>query len=119
MELKPIFSIITYIAGATFVLVDIGGDYFLIRKHYNGFERGEESLFIFFLLLTGLFILLGGLLQFGVAVFLTCKGEQDGPFKSLPVLIRILVIVTAPFLLSPFILNIYGAYTVIRYGQDN
>ena len=73
----------------------------------------------FLAIFTGTWVVLGGVFQTGVAVFLTCKGEPDGPFKSLPVLIRILVIVTAPFLLSPFILNIYGAYTVIRYGQDN
>ena len=67
-------------------------------------------------MLTGTWVALGGVVQTGVAVFLTCKGAPDRPFKSLPIAIRILVVVTSPILLSPVVLNIYGAYFVIRYG---
>ena len=119
MELRPLLSIVANCAGAFFVMLDIGGDYFLMIKHRNDFRITGEDLFAVFFFLTVLFILLGGLLQFGVAVFLSCTGEQDGAFKILPAPIRILVFITAPFLLAPVIVNVYGAYAVIRYGRDN
>ena len=65
-------------------------------------------------------IALGGALQCIVAVVLTARRVPNSdPFKSLPRLVRLLVLVTSPLLLSPVILYVYGVYAVIRYGTTN
>ena len=43
----------------------------------------------------------------------------DSPFKFLPLTIRVLAFTTAPVLLSPVVLNLYGAYyAVTNYNED-
>ena len=113
MELIYWFTITAFLTGAIFGLTDILSDAFLFMQ-YTVYV--SEEIFQIVGILTGTWIGLGGVFQCGVAVFLNIKGEPDGPFKSLPVPIRVLVIVTSLILLSPVVLNIYGAYTVTKYG---
>ena len=72
-----------------------------------------------FALLTGIWIGLGGIFQFGYVIYVTCTETPDGPFKMLPIAIQTLVFVTAPILLSPVILSLYGAYiAATKYDQN-
>ena len=115
MEFIRWFTIAGFITGALFVVTDILADTFLIYQYM--FNPPPTILNRqLFAKLTGTWVGLGGALQSGVAIFLTIKGKPDGLFKSLPIAIRILILVTSPILLSPVVLNIYGTYFVIRYG---
>ena len=78
---------------------------------------GKDTLLI--TILTGSWIGLGGLLQLTVFLFLNCRSKPDGPFQSLPFLIRVLILITSPFLLSPIVLHLYGAYVLIFFGKND
>ena len=67
----------------------------------------------YFAILTGSWMGLSGILQFGVVIYLTCRGSPDGPFKYLP--LRVLVLITSPVLLSSVVINLYGAYIASMY----
>ena len=69
--------------------------------------------------LTSSWIWLGGALQFGYVIYATCRETPNGLFKSLPKVIQALVFITAPILLSPVILSLYGAYiAAVKYDED-
>ena len=119
MEFIRWFTIASFIAGAIFVMTDILTDSSLVYKYIYDSPWEIVSAYKLFAILTGTWVALGGSFQTGVAVLLSCKGEPDGPFKSMPITVRILVLVTSPILLSPVVLNVYGAYFVIRYGVTN
>ena len=68
-----------------------------------------------FTILTGSWIGLGGVFQFGVVIYLTWGWMPGDPFKSFPHPIRVLVLITAPILLSPAIVSLYGAYISFAY----
>ena len=71
-----------------------------------------------FIILTGLWIGFAAVFQLGVIVYLTCRGKADGPFQSLPPLIRVLVFIATPVLLAPAIISLYGAYIAFVYKID-
>ena len=109
------FTGATYIIGAIFVLMDISSDTIL----FMGYINNHRFPFPIFAIFTGIWIGLGAILQCGVALFLAIRGGPNGLFKSLPPRIRIFILVTSPLLISPVVLNIYGAYLVIRHGITN
>ena len=97
MGLVSCVAVGSFLAAALFVLVDNGSDTFLFGKYVNtslawdrcytpaGRPAGDWMGCIksvpapladktrIFAILTGIWVFLGGLLQFGVALFLTCK----------------------------------------------
>ena len=112
MNLILKFAGASFIIGAIFVLVDISSDAILFIEYIND-DRLPMPVFGLF---TGIWIGLGAIVQCGVAVFLTIRGDPNGPFKSLPLRIRVFILFTSPILLSPVVVNVYGAYLVIRNG---
>jgi hypothetical protein len=64
------------------------------------------------MILTACWILLGGIVQTSVVIHLT--RTNDPLVSDLPMPVRILVFITAPILLAPVIVNVYGAYLIIK-----
>ena len=145
MEWKSTIAIAMFLSSAAFCLADVLVDYFLFREYLTQWRYhdqcinddtcwrwcnkyrsecdemaplGPESHLV--AILTGAWIGLGGVFQFGVAVFLTARDKPDDPFKSLPLPIRSLILITATILLSPIVVSLYGAYSVFKNGiTDN
>ena len=76
----------------------------------------HEDTFFKYAIATVTWIGIGGIFQFAVAFFYTARRKFDDPFKSLPLLIRVLVLGTSPILLSPTVLYLYGIYFVTQKG---
>ena len=132
MEIKAFFVIVAFLLGAAFVMTDISTDSYLLIDYLNQWSACPNytidcswkkaplgPIAKHFAIVTGLWIGLGGVFQFAVAVFLTVRNAPDNPFKRLPLQIRYLVLGSSLILLSPVILNLYGAYTVIQKGVSD
>jgi hypothetical protein len=63
-----------------------------------------------YMILTAVWILLGGILQSSIIIYFHIKKDQR--LLSLPTPVRFLVWITAPILMAPVILNLYGAYQI-------
>ena len=69
---------------------------------------------ILFAILTGSWIILGGLLQLIIVSRLLCR--RDACLEPIPTSIRILLFFASLILLGPVIVNLYGAYVLFRNG---
>jgi hypothetical protein len=66
----------------------------------------------FFMFFTATWIVLGGLGQ--TATILHFLRKKDPLLSTLPLPVRLLVCCTAPILLAPVVLNVFGIYLVIK-----
>jgi hypothetical protein len=116
-----------FAAGAVMTGVDIGVDISLVAEYYNNpynepykgpFDSDTLSVSSsIFMILTACWIFLGGLVQTSVIIHLTRK--NDPLVSDLPKPVRILVFFTAPILMAPVIVYIYGAYLIIKKKPEN
>jgi hypothetical protein len=101
-----------FASGAVFTGVDIGIDISLINNYANDTVMAD-----FFIRITACWIFLGGLVQTFVIIYLLRK--QDPLVSNLPMPVGILVFCTAPVLMAPVIVNVYGAYLIIKKKPEN
>ena len=120
MKFGTMLAVLTFCAGATFTLVDIGADTFLAFEYWNiscnfnskvegwpsnGIRPFHNGIFAKW---TTFWIGLGGIAQtFLVARFLF---RGDDRLIWLPKSIRILLLLSSPVLLGPVIINVFGAF---------
>ena len=134
MKFGTLIAILTFSAGAAFTLIDIGFDMKLATEYWN--SKGifgcfwnctnsvcnqicmtePEDVFLFFILTT-VWIVLGGLVQsFLVARYLF---RGDARLIWLPKSIRVLLLICAPILMAPVIVNVYGVFFVTRHADED
>ena len=123
-------AILTFCAGATFTMVDIGTDISLAHEYWNnsgivrdwlnedktsnGLGPFQNSIFA---IPTTVWILLGGLIQFLLVAFFLHRG--DDRLKWLPKSIRILLLLCSPILLGPVVVNAYGVFFVVCNADND
>jgi hypothetical protein len=146
MEFKELPTLLTFLFGAGFTLMDIGIDnllvyeyaskeydnrtletlYNLYDEHFSKQQAPYLLVFYFdvrrclpsnlFTFLTAMWIILGGMGQ--TATIIHFHRKKDPLLSTLPTPVRQLVCCTAPILLAPVVLNIYGAYLVLKKKPD-
>ena len=133
MDLNRLLRLGVFLSSACFSLLDIASDFWLAKEYFltskcadhftpgrcpNISQYANASLvdffqehFVFFTL-TSLWISLGGALQFLLILRYLCK--KDSSLDPFPWPIRIIIVLAAPILGAPIIVNLFGVYLVWR-----
>jgi hypothetical protein len=82
---------------------------------YGGVPGWSYGHSLLYMILTAVWILLGGIGQSSIIYF---HIKKDPLLLSLPTPVRFLVCITAPIMMAPVILNCYGAYQVFTKKPD-
>ena len=78
--------------------------------------NNPEEMYLFFILTT-MWIILGGLVQSILVARYLCRG--DARLIWLPKSIRFLLLICAPILMAPVIVNVYGVIFVTRHADED
>ena len=131
MEFSRLMKILLFLVAAGFTCMDISLDAALAVKYKQNASKieneGTPSVEIFgpvttnnidliFFVLTTTWILLGGFVQAIVTIVKLCK--RDPIVNLIPKRVQVLMMITAPILMAPVIVNLFGAYVVFR-NQEN
>ena len=130
MKLGTLIAILTFCAGAAFTLVDIGSDAALAYEYWNNSDSVRGWLYsnqtsnslssaynFVFAFYTTVWLALGGLVQF----ILVARSlyRRDVRLDCLPKTVKILLLLSSPFLMAPVIVNAHGVISVIRNSEDD
>ena len=128
LKIKQVISISVFLMAAILSIVDVGSDVglahqyytnYLVAKTYNGtnevYKNLHKDIFAFFIS-TGVWIVLGGLLQMTLVFVFFCKKHPS--LEPFPQPAFILLCVSAPLLGASFVTNVFAAFLIFR-NKDN
>ena len=130
MKIGVLLAVLFFSAGATFTLLDIGTDCalafqywnqsYILRPNINPHEETTNWLLPedndVFAMLTTTWVVLGGVAQ-AIIVHRFWK-RHDRRLDILPKSIQIALLISTAFLLGPVVVDIYGAYYVLKNSND-
>ena len=113
MEFKKLLGMGMFLSAAAFTCTDVGTDGLLAGEYGNSDKLDDWAFFI----LTVVWIALGGILQSVIVISFLCKRHTclDPLSNSL----RVLLLLSAPFLMGPVVVNVFGAYLVFQNIDDD
>ena len=135
MEFVIRLAIFSFCAAAVFTIIDVGTDGLLVNEYNDRFlnasETGEPNwnkadnivgnaepeLYLVFKYLTMGCILSGGCVQVAVVIYLFVRADPN--LQLLPKPLRVLLLLTAPILMAPVLVNFYAAFYVFRNAEDD
>ena len=137
MEFAIVLTILLLCVSAVLTINDVGVDTLLVKEYHDRFLNQtatkpfdanytwfeviyyvDPQIYLLFKYLTVLWIASGGTIQSVVIIFLLIR--QDPNIQLLPKPVRILVLVTAPLLMGPVVVNLYAAGFVFHNAnKDN
>ena len=115
MDLKSLLGICFFIMGAMFSCLDIGSDISLACEHYH--KAGNATTILkthhaFFFVLTTVWIAFGGVGQ--MIIFLRYLCIKHSCVDQIPSLVKVLILISAPLLMAPVVVNVFCAYLIAR-----
>ena len=147
MEFRLVLAFLLFCAAAVYTVTDVGVDLLLVNEYHErlseeiannrsyannnhscvvdpniGWLQGiwtydQQILLLLFKRLTILWIASGGVLQTVIVIFLAFR--HDPNLCALPKSVRVMTLISAPFLMGPVVVNVYAATYVFCNAEKN